>query len=1102
MIDTLRKYFNGGNYSFCYFLGKDSEDEESRLLVGKSLAFMGNYQRVVEYIKDIKSQEAQDLKDLCISLSDKTKVGLSKDKKLKVLLISPRRDILTGNAQYFLANFLKDIFFNVEIITCGLRYDLKNDKELDFSLSTGMDFRNVVDKLPFEPDLCIVNEPEWFHIFGFEKAPFPTVALTVDFDYNPTASIEILKNFDASVVMGGISWEYLRRRGIELIYTMPGWQGYLPEVTGELTTSVKEVKKDLDLFFSGYIGARAVQDLNRLKIIRNLSKLVEKGYNLLFQSKSITNREFREKLLRTKLTFSNHRRGEMQVRIIEAIANGVFVLIDIAPQIKIDNDKWIVPNETEIFLKRGIRFITPENVALVSENFLKNYDRFIEEIDSAKTDVVDNMTARENFRKLLNFLTLEQIYEKLKERCNERIKTARKPKPTMLLSHEVVMLPASEDILEYIKDFEPKSAEDYNTLGALLLQVAVRANNNQRMKSEITNLSLKYFTEGLQRFPQESFLLAYNLAVLLFSLHKGGAELLTIGKQNIKTLYLSKVMFHKVINIITNDGVELFGLEIEKSPPYTIYEYIINPKNKANFYPRAGILDEEKRKEELRKLFLYNCFIYLAQIANIEGNSQIANIFVANAIQTELESISDMPSLLIDVADLLKDAGQYGTALEYYKAGHKNLTISYKSLINALECFEKTIENKTELRENINKYLTEIKNLLSNFKTKFQDTLFGTWQNQRKILENLNVDYFIDSKRHNSNLIQTLEYISKLARIALFGYLDELLVYADFDFLIVSTSFYSYVVCVRKDAFEKDKPKILVVSPPEYFGEVLQKVFSGKDLTLNIRFIKRFPNHEESLKILCSVLSAVEKMLEKSFILTEDEKSAFYGLIQSYVDNIIENPKNVPNHVQITVFKILGILIKWGVDKRTVEKFCEMLEKPNLDLNYDIICNIFEILDFLKSNSEITRNEKVKSTIDFFPTESDLVWPFIQDIGRFIYKIMRPESVLEIGGINHLSDGIRYIYSICEKVGKIDDVPTGRKFACVIYHKFNNEAKIERLRGIANRFFIFLGGIDKSDNNIYGFRENISLKRAVTERFSYLPSLILEKISIFEVDKN
>lgn len=76
--ETMKKLFEEGNYSFVFFLGRNSDDPEVKLLVAKSLILMGNYERGIEMLRKINGEE----KDRWLEIAERW-LGKSTKKKNK-----------------------------------------------------------------------------------------------------------------------------------------------------------------------------------------------------------------------------------------------------------------------------------------------------------------------------------------------------------------------------------------------------------------------------------------------------------------------------------------------------------------------------------------------------------------------------------------------------------------------------------------------------------------------------------------------------------------------------------------------------------------------------------------------------------------------------------------------------------------------------------------------------------------------------------------------------------------------------------------------------------------------------------------------------------
>lgn len=280
-------------------------------------------------------------------------------------------------------NYAKDGIPGHEIVTFGF-----NDG-VDIKIKPEDDFSEVVKRLPanWVPDMCILWNVEWYLLpKGIESAPFPTVAVEMDWDYDVPLSKTIVESTDLAITIGDFEKEALRSLGaanVEIFYS----QGVMNEYFCDKPPKINE--REYDIFYSTLF----VDDIahpDRSRWILKLCSLANK-YNV-FIGRSPTHIEYIEALRKSKLVFTYHRYGSMSSRFLDAAAQGSIVL-EPGSEVK----EYFLPGKEYIP-------ITEDNVNEQIEKYLNNRELLQEMSDRVYQKTVDIYEAKQRFSGLIEFI--------------------------------------------------------------------------------------------------------------------------------------------------------------------------------------------------------------------------------------------------------------------------------------------------------------------------------------------------------------------------------------------------------------------------------------------------------------------------------------------------------------------------------------------------------------------------------------------------------------------------------------------------------------------------------------------------------------------------
>ncbi|MBI5741874.1 MAG: hypothetical protein HZA16_14315 [Nitrospirae bacterium] len=226
-----------------------------------------------------------------------------------------------------------------EIITFGY------NEGVDIRIDHDDDFENVIRRLPagWTPDYCLMINLMWNLLpRGIEKAPFPTVYLSLDWDLDVPISRTNAEAVDLQIVGGEYAQETVRSLGannVEIFYDC----GVMREVIPPFPP--KKIKdREYDIFYTSNLFGTPALDRVRFRWISKLCELGDKyNYNVLIVPRIQDYRQYLQTLQNSKLALSHNRDGHLSFRVIEAGSQGT-VIMDTGAQIK----KYFVPEEEYI----------------------------------------------------------------------------------------------------------------------------------------------------------------------------------------------------------------------------------------------------------------------------------------------------------------------------------------------------------------------------------------------------------------------------------------------------------------------------------------------------------------------------------------------------------------------------------------------------------------------------------------------------------------------------------------------------------------------------------------------------------------------------------
>ncbi len=303
---------------------------------------------------------------------------------MKVLLlgkgnIPARYSLVSINCE----NWVERNFCGHEIITFGY------NEGVDIQIDIDTDFSEVVKNLPdgWVPDFCLLWEVDWNLIpRGIEDAPFPTITIAWDWDFDIPFAKAMFELTDFTVALGEFEKEAIHAIGashVEVNY-------FIGVIRDYFASSPKKMKdRKYDILYTTWIDDVVLSD--RSEWIMKLSSLAD-TYNICVDVPRLSYTDYNELLADSKTVLSHHRYGSMSGRIIEAGAQGTIVL-ETGDEVK----RHFVPDKEYIP-------ITKDNFADQIETYLSDEQALQDMSDRAHSKATGKFEASDRFSGLLSFI--------------------------------------------------------------------------------------------------------------------------------------------------------------------------------------------------------------------------------------------------------------------------------------------------------------------------------------------------------------------------------------------------------------------------------------------------------------------------------------------------------------------------------------------------------------------------------------------------------------------------------------------------------------------------------------------------------------------------
>lgn len=217
------------------------------------------------------------------------------------------------NPQIYFGHIVEKGIPGHEVITLGLheRDQIKWAPEEPFEA--------ILDRLPkgWLPDVYLCQGAE-YHLIprGIEEAPFSIAATVIDYDYHVTSALRFARLFDLIVTYGEAARKDFEGMGAARVISVPDWSGFLPEMFPYPPGPYGE--RAIDISFAGHID-----DINHGDRSRLLFRLAQLPERVKVRIETyLPPEEYGRRLADSRVVFTYHRRGEIQSRLLDAMANG------------------------------------------------------------------------------------------------------------------------------------------------------------------------------------------------------------------------------------------------------------------------------------------------------------------------------------------------------------------------------------------------------------------------------------------------------------------------------------------------------------------------------------------------------------------------------------------------------------------------------------------------------------------------------------------------------------------------------------------------------------------------------------------------------------
>jgi len=313
----------------------------------------------------------------------------------RVLLMGiGKHQIRSAIPTQFFENYVGKCISGYEIITFGY------NKGVDICIKPEDDFNKVVQSLPngWMPDFCVLPNCEFnFLPVGIEHAPFPTVYIAYDWDYQIHTARTFVESADLTLVFGDFARKALHDLGannIEIFYP----HGTVKESFSLAPKKIKDRK--YDILYTTFVDDVIHPD--RSAWIQKLCELSEK-YKIKIVSHASSD-YYCELLQNSKLAFSHQRFGEMSIRIYEYSSQGTVTI-----ETGAESGKYFLPNEEYIP-------VTKENIEAQVKKYLENEDLLQNMSERAYKKALEKYEPRKLFIELLEVIYTQLSKNKISTR--------------------------------------------------------------------------------------------------------------------------------------------------------------------------------------------------------------------------------------------------------------------------------------------------------------------------------------------------------------------------------------------------------------------------------------------------------------------------------------------------------------------------------------------------------------------------------------------------------------------------------------------------------------------------------------------------------------
>ncbi len=584
---------------------------------------------------------------------------------------------------------------------------------VDIKINIGDTFQKVMEKLPTDwtPDVCLLWEIENNLLpIGIEQAPFPTVALISDWDYDIVLSKLIIESVDIIVSLSEYEKDSLKAIGANNVVIFH-YIGMLKELFNNAPKKIKD--RECDILYTTFIDD--IHHHERSQWILHLCSLSEK-YKVIIETHLPKYKEYISLLGNSKLVFSHHRYGTMSGRVLEAGSQGA-VVIDTGTGIKnfFSQDQEYIPVNNKDFADQV-------------EKYLNNSEKLQEISNKFYKKVTTHFESKTRFKEFLNFINSQTSKENQKRKCSTISESERYCHQGELYYYSYfraatgLFIKDTEGclLLKSIEAFEKAVA--LNAIPRTITNLAIAKTSysflfeSEETATDKINETINILKDVITSFP-DYINAHFNLGLIYFQINDFNNALPVLQQ----TLQLLK----------TGSSIDPWGLHSRECKVFDIT--IRKPLNLSLLLLCKG--EKDKSLSNIKNIYTAT-ILYLIHTIEIKSG----DIYKALDAIIEAHKLYPTSGLIASSAGcILAILGNKKEFIEMYKTALNLLPLSIglrKQYIETLYAYQMDVEAKNEINNSIKimQSIEEFKRTIPTFKEHFED--FSKFSDKQKYFYN------------------------------------------------------------------------------------------------------------------------------------------------------------------------------------------------------------------------------------------------------------------------------------------------------------------------------------------------------------------------------